>query len=154
MPAKPLLTGDRELEQLLRKLPDKVQTQVVKSALRFVAKKPTKKYQAQLASHGLGFASAHIKAKFKTYRRQGNSVVIIGADKDAPEYKGQPVEKILNVDEYGWTKRGEGPGSRPPRPILRTIFAKLKSNNQIVSDFKKAIGRKIELAAKRLAKKR
>ena len=144
------LTGDKDLERLLRKLPTKVQTQVMRSALKFAAKRPVKDYQASLERVGLGFATEHIIAKFKSYARSGNSIAVIGAVGKV-EYKGQRVAKILAIDEYGWTKRGQGPGSRPPRPTLRRVFARMES--YMLSEFKKALGNKIFLAARRLAKR-
>ncbi len=170
-PAGMTLTGDKELERLLRKLPDKVQKRVIPAAVTFAAKRPLREYKAKVKAAGIKFPTAAIGAKHKTYRRTGIRVATIGAKKGfyigeptEKEPLGQSLAKVLTVWEYGWrdtppteqrkkkwVKRGQGSASRPPRPMLRPVY--LAAQSYILGEFQRGIGRAIEKEAAKLAKK-
>ncbi len=161
------LTGDKELERLLRKLPDKIQTRVLKNAIRFAGKRivkfqranakaailggtagRSKKKQAAAKAAGATTAGTLVKSigtRLKTYRSDGNTVLIIGPRKGFVAENGERADKYAIGIEFGWR-------NRVPKPFMRKSFAQGKPT--ILGDFKTGIGNGIEKEAAKLAKKR
>ena len=142
------LTGDKELELLLVKLPEKVQTRVLKKAIRFAGKAIVKLQRDGIRRHNKSKQlQKSIGTKLKTYR-SGNTVLIVGPRKGFVAENGERADKYAIAIERGW----RGLSGRTPDPFMRLSFAKGKRT--VLGDFKKGIGNGIEKEAAKLAKKR
>ena len=143
------LTGDKELERLLRKLPEKVQTRVLKKAIRFAGKSIRKSQRDGIKKHNKSkMLQKSIGTKLKTYRKDGNTVLIVGPRKGFVAENGERADKYAIGIEFGWRSAG----GRLPDPFMRRSFSKGKRT--VLGDFKTGIGNGIEKEAAKLAKKR
>ena len=162
------LTGDRELERLLLKLPEKVQARPLKKGIRFAGKPIRKSQRDGIKKYNqTKTLQKSIGTRLKTYRSSGNTVLVIGPridflvsvqgidDAKTARKQGFTRVRYLNPPqdaakyglgiERGW--RG-----RVPDPFMRRSFEKGKRT--VLGDFKRGIGNGIEIEAARLAKKK
>ena len=140
------LTGDKELERLLRKLPERVQTRVLKKAIR-VAGKPIRKSQRDgIKKHNKSKQlQKSIGTKLVTYRHSGNTVLVVGPRVGFVAENGEDAAKYALGIERGWR-------NRVPQPFMRRSFEQGKRT--VVGDFQKGIGNGIEKEAQKLAGKK
>lgn len=147
MTVKLELVGDRELRAMLKHLPEKVQTRVMKSAVRYAGRR-IRKFQRDGVQPHNQTKTLHrsIGTKLKTYR-SGNTVLIVGPRK-GPKYmnptNNERADKYAVGIERGW--RG-----RTPDPFMRRSY--LMGRATVVGDFVQGIGNGIEREAQKLAKK-
>lgn len=151
-------TGDKELERVLLKLPERVQSRVLKSAIR-VAGKPIVKSQRSAVkkkvgrdaqgrftsdetSRSTGNLAKSVGTSLKTFKGSGNTVLFIGPRKGFVAPNGEEAAKYGIGIERGWR-------NRTPIPFMRQSFEAGKST--VVRDFQKGIGDKIEREAVKLA---
>jgi len=168
------IKGFRELDKLLKQLPEKVRRSIMGPATKAGMKGAVKKAKAKArAMRTPGVKKTGVLAKsiasetLKRRRNKPNVVVSMGPRKtfktDGKEpysyasYYGMVVEfgwsdtgvaPSKMSARAGWTKRGHGSASRPPNPFMRTSLAEHAPN--VVPDMAKHIGKKLEkLAAKK-----
>lgn len=144
-PAEFDITGVPELTRLLNELPDKIQSRVLKKAIRFAGRKVVKSQRTGIARHNKSkMLQKSIGTTLKTYKRSGNTVLIVGPRKGFVAENGEPAGTYGTGIEKGWR-------NRVPDPFMRRSFEAGKAT--VVPDFQFAIGNGIEKEAAKLAVK-
>lgn len=134
------ITGDKQLERKLRKLPPKVQKAAAKSGLTYAAKRPRKLMRDKAkAIKRSGTLAKSIGTRVKSYRRTGISVAVIGPRVGFIAPNGQSAAK------YGIMLE-RGANGMQPQPFVRQTLA--QTEPFAVRDFKTGIGNRIEKLAK------
>ena len=135
------LTGVRELDRKLRALPERVSRRVLVAALRAVGKRPRALMRKKIREdhEDSGTLRKSIGTVLRRYP-SGNAVLVVGPRKDFRASNDERADKYAIGIERGW--RG-----REPDPFMRQTFEEIKPH--VVSDFRAAVGNKIEKEAAR-----
>jgi len=153
--------GLKELDRLLKQLPEKIRSRVLGQAVLAGIKGAVKlaKGNAPIAEEDGGTLKRSMTS-MRRKRRKGSPFVVasMGPKKEAvhPTLRhknGKPVYAAYygKVEEYGWKKRGRGQASRPANPFMRMSL--MQHAPHVLADMQKNIGKKIEKEAAKLAKK-
>lgn len=132
------LTGLAEVDRTLARMPNRMQTQVVKVGLRGAAKRPIKYARQEIRRRSdTGTLAKSIGSTMRTYRRTGISVMVIGPRKGFINPKsGAPANRYGLAVEYGWL-------GQDPDPFLhRTLNA---ADRTVLGDFQTAIMNRLDL---------
>ena len=154
--------GIRDLDRLLKQLPEKIRSRVLGQATLAGIKGAVKiaKANAPVEPYNDGGTLKRSMTSMKRKRRRKSPFVVasMGPRKDAvhPTLRhanGNPVYAAYygKVVEYGWAKRGMGQGSKPANPFMRASLEQHAPH--VLADMQKNIGKKIEKEAAKLAKK-
>jgi len=166
------MTGVKELDKALKQLPEKVRNRVIGPAT-LAGIKPAVK-AAKRKARKIKDTGALAKSIFSKLlkRRRGRPYVVatMGPDKDSHVESGKYPYNYCSyygmVVEYGWSdtgispskmtpragwvKRGQGSGSRPPYPFMRSSIEEIAPH--VLANMQKNIEKKIEREAAKLAK--
>ena len=154
MPTQAHVEGLKELDRLLKQLPDKVHNRVMRSATLAGIKGAVKlaKGNAPVDPYNDGGTlKRSMTSKLNKSRTKGIIVASAGPKKEAKHPTlGTYAAYYGKVVEYGWRLRGQGAASRPPDPFMRLSLAEHAPH--VLTDMQKNIGKKIEKEAAKLAK--
>ena len=154
--------GLKELDRMLKQLPERVRSRVMGSATLAGIKGAVKfaKVNAPVNPYNDGGTLKKSMMSKLNKRRKGSGYVVAGVGPNAKAVhptlrskSGKPIYAAYygKVVEYGWVKRASGPGSRPPDPFMRESLAQQAPH--VLADMQKNIGKKIEKEAAKLAKR-
>lgn len=141
------LTGDKELERTLARMPARMQTQVVKAGMRYCAKRPVKYIRQQTKKHdrecsvGRMELTKSIGSVLRTYRNTGITVLVVGPRKGFVNTEtGTAAHRYAGNIEYGWQ-------GQEPDPFMHRCLEHIRPH--VINDFQAGIRRRIgQLVAK------
>jgi hypothetical protein len=163
------LEGFKELDRMLKQLPVKMETRVLKAAVLAGLKGAVTKSKAKArVIKDSGALAKSIKSETLKKRRRSSPYVVAtaGPRKDAKASNGEWCAKYGMVVEFGfsdtgispggirrkgWKKRYRGSLSRGPYPFMRSSLA--EQAPYVLRDMQRNIGKKIEKEAAKLAKR-
>ena len=153
--------GLKELDRLLKQLPEKIRSRVLGQAVLAGIKGAVKlaKYNAPIAEEDGGTLKRSMTSMRRKRRKNSPYVVASMGPKATAVHPtltgkdGRPIYAAYygKVEEYGWKKRGRGQASRPANPFMRMSL--MQHAPHVLADMQKNIGKKIEKEAAKLAKK-